>query len=559
MKHHTIHKYSIHELLSLNNKTLNPPECLKSAPIYIGNSNPVPKRTFSQKKMIKKKQSKPNGSNVLIPSKNAWSPEKSISDADRVYRDAQGILNLLTREKYSTIKALFLRVPISSDLDRIISLIFNTCINNHNYCDMYADLCKDLVHELPTHDNTNKNFHRKILNLCQQEFMTEFPKGIDPTQRSEETMNKIRHAKKGNLIFIGELLKREMIAERIVHEIVRMLLGSEIPTEFDIELVIKLFDIVGKTLDQRHKPTMTHYMDRLSFLYRSANYSSRTRFMILDLTEFRNRDWVPRIKVVKAKTIKEVHEEAAKDKRTQEKVIARIKTTASEKVVLSVANKTKPGFVKAQVTRTKVVIEKRLLASEKELVQLKASRLVREYLVEGDRETTLGDVKALGYDDLHMQCLIKTIVEESFERKESEQNEVSSLMYYMRAFVCQKTFENAFTSALVHVVESELYVDIPHVFSIFARLIGRAVVDKIIPCAAIFRMVKEGTKNKLSTENADKVIVESILWMKQEIELRAEEGWRESLLLINSNPLENWRILYASSEPVKRVINHFDC
>jgi len=140
-----------------------------------------------------------------------------------------------------------------------------------------------------------------------------------------ERMKIKRHAL-GNVKFIGELFKKKMLKETIMHACIGKLLcisfpggrlerhPTQRPDDEDVEALCKLLVTVGQPLDSSHtKVYMEHYFAQLKLLAADKETSSRTRFMIQDLEDQRRNRWVPRRKQETAKTLDQIRKEAARD------------------------------------------------------------------------------------------------------------------------------------------------------------------------------------------------------------------------------------------------------
>jgi translation initiation factor 4G len=156
------------------------------------------------------------------------------------------------------------------------------------------------------------------LNRCQQEF--EGPKPtVDeslPSEEREEKLMKIRRRAQGNITFIGELFNKKVISKQITLGVLVMLLGSMSnpptdPTPENLELANKLLRTSGKTFDAQAKEVVDKLMEGIAALSKNPQLDSRTRFMLLDLIECRQNNWVLREgqASVGPMTIKELHEE----------------------------------------------------------------------------------------------------------------------------------------------------------------------------------------------------------------------------------------------------------
>ncbi|KAJ7270147.1 armadillo-type protein [Mycena haematopus] len=104
----------------------------------------------------------------------------------------------------------------------------------------------------------------------------------------------------GLIKFIGEIFKVQMLTERIMHECVKKLLGNvENPEDEEIEGLCVLLSTIGSLLDtQKARAHMDVYFSRMKELGKSSKVSSRTRFMLQDVIELRDRKWVARTQAV---------------------------------------------------------------------------------------------------------------------------------------------------------------------------------------------------------------------------------------------------------------------
>ncbi|KAH7858757.1 hypothetical protein Vadar_027639 [Vaccinium darrowii] len=107
-------------------------------------------------------------------------------------------------------------------------------------------------------------------------------------------IRKIKLHTLGNICLIGELWKKKMVPEKIVHHISQELLGTDskiCPEEENVEPICHFFNTIGKQLEK----------------------SPKSRFMVRDILDPRSTNWVPRREEVKDKTIGEIHSEAEKN------------------------------------------------------------------------------------------------------------------------------------------------------------------------------------------------------------------------------------------------------
>jgi len=196
-------------------------------------------------------------------------------------------------------------------------------------------------------------FKKLLLKKCQEEFYKE--NNYDDTVRStsssgasrqelaqrqaeeEEARMKSKRRMLGNIRFIGELYKKKMLKERIMHECILKLLGfveqrGDRPgdrklvkrstgwDEESLEALCKLLSTVGEQLDEvkciagdkqrtKGRPPPEHHEKDITFYYKQlrdlsvdkkSGLTARARFMIKDLLELRENKWVLRRVEVKA-------------------------------------------------------------------------------------------------------------------------------------------------------------------------------------------------------------------------------------------------------------------
>jgi hypothetical protein len=239
---------------------------------------------------------------------------------ESVKRKVKALLNKLTLEKFDFISNQIIDYANKSKGERdgrilreVTRLIFESSCNVTNFFAIYAQLCRRVMESVDPEivDENVKNtegkfvqggtlFRKYLLNRCQENF----EKGciLFPSNEKGEQDLLYYAAKRqslGLVRFIGELLKSNMLTERIIHECIKNLLifqGS--PDEEKMERLCKLMNTVGEQLDhvkqnplERMKSTqiahakakkyMESYFERMEEITKLPNLSNRIKFMLM--------------------------------------------------------------------------------------------------------------------------------------------------------------------------------------------------------------------------------------------------------------------------------------
>ncbi|KAK9051484.1 hypothetical protein SSX86_028111 [Deinandra increscens subsp. villosa] len=259
-------------------------------------------------------------------------------------RRLKSILNKLTPQNFEKLFDQVKQVNIDNadTLSGVIGQIFDKALMEPTFVEMYANFCSRLSVELPGFgdDNEKITFKRLLLNKCQEEFergereeeeanRTDEEGEIKQTEEErEEKRVKARRRMLGNIRLIGELYKKRMLTERIMHECIKKLLGfnqkNPNPDEEDIEALCKLMSTIGEMIDHpKAKEHMDAYFDMMFRLSNNMALSSRVRFMLKDAIDLRKNKWQQRRKVEGPKKIDEVHRDAAQERLAQSSRLAR--------------------------------------------------------------------------------------------------------------------------------------------------------------------------------------------------------------------------------------------
>ena len=126
----------------------------------------------------------------------------------------------------------------------------------------------------------------------------------------QESQVKLKRRKLGNISFIGELCKMNLISAKIIHDCVWQLLVDQseddvggftwqsICDEDEIEVLCKLFMTVGYKLDaddsKKFRENLVLVFKRLRELSYDRSLNSRMRFALRGVVEMRENAWCKR-------------------------------------------------------------------------------------------------------------------------------------------------------------------------------------------------------------------------------------------------------------------------
>jgi len=169
---------------------------------------------------------------------------------------------------------------------------------------MYAQLCKKLSNRVSNFDEPNPDstttFRRLLLNKCQDEYSNRarasalYEKRAGRlTPEEEEQMHLAKRKMLGNIKFICELGRLDMLTHSILHKCCEELVKKTTPE--DLECLCQIMSTCGPILDNnKGKFLMNQYFSRMKELSNYEKYPPRIRFMLQDVLDLRDNNWSPR-------------------------------------------------------------------------------------------------------------------------------------------------------------------------------------------------------------------------------------------------------------------------
>lgn len=174
-------------------------------------------------------------------------------------------------------------------LRAIVSVLFDRAIAEPVYSNLYARLCSFLAGALPEfQDGTQTvNFRRILLIKCYEALVC--------VSEEQAVLSWRRKCLLGNVVFVGELFRRQLLTENIMHVCLSIMLDDEVAESFDaLEAVCHLLRLVGGILDASSpasRRTMDDYFDMLRLSQNATNLPNRLKILMKETAELRQRGW----------------------------------------------------------------------------------------------------------------------------------------------------------------------------------------------------------------------------------------------------------------------------
>ncbi|KAG6964778.1 hypothetical protein JG687_00005767 [Phytophthora cactorum] len=345
---------------------------------------------------------------------------------------------------------------------------------------------------------TQTTFTRLLVNRCQGEFektnkhvgaQEEKKEEIDPRRREILAM-RAKAKMLGNIRFIGELYKVDLIKQSGVQGCIFYLLGLELipgedgqevqaqavrfPDEQDLEALCKMLATAGKKFDQpKTKTIMKIIILRMVELSDDTKLPSRARFLVKDVLETRDHMWEPRRKEMQQKTLEEVRKEAQK--------LQQQGKNAQHDDVQRRRHKTRISSAQLAKQSSNLIVAKKEEPEHDEAQELSPAQMstriksiIQEYLSILDLDEATACVQELPVDPYHVE-FTEQVINTALEGKTDEREHAVELLVglYERGVLDA----NSIQAALVNVMEflEDMKIDLPLIHQYSALIFGRLV------------------------------------------------------------------------------------
>lgn len=347
-----------------------------------GNRKGLPPPRVDRPKKIITLSSSINQEVKLHVAENAWKPVKDVpentDENDALDKKFRGILNKLTPQKFDSLVDQVKKLEINTEerLSNVTTLVLEKALNETHFASTYARLCYTLLTEfnvLKSESETSSgggntvNFRKMLLQKCQLEFERDTDDSVESKQQEKQTMeerkSKLEAAKTdqerkelqdsfteadvkakrrtlGLMRFIGELYNLSILNSNIMNDCFCKLMKNPMD-EDSIVCACKLFTTVGRRFadesngrmgnaqaDNKTREKFSDLMEKLKQIIKdnriaqksgAKHLPQRVIFMLEDVRELSNRNWVPRRDEQAPKTLEQIQKDAE-----QEKILASI-------------------------------------------------------------------------------------------------------------------------------------------------------------------------------------------------------------------------------------------
>ncbi|KAE9324425.1 hypothetical protein PF008_g17120 [Phytophthora fragariae] len=239
----------------------------------------------------------------------AIEPVNPVEEAISAKRRISTLLDDVNPDTVSSILESFMGITISCThtLQEIITLLFDHAIANPSLSNAYAKLCTGMSERTPEFKDGAKtiNFRRILLTKCYEALIEE------PDNQSLHLSNKKggNHGQNGaaqhswrrkcmlqNVGFVGELFRRQLLTENIMHVCVAMMLDDEVKPQAEvIEAACGLLNQVGDLLDgssPASRRTMDEYFAVLVRIQENCPLPDSVKKLITELKTVRAGGWI---------------------------------------------------------------------------------------------------------------------------------------------------------------------------------------------------------------------------------------------------------------------------
>ena len=232
----------------------------------------------------------------------------TIAEQERIKKEVKSTLNKLSPNNLAKLTSSILDTCKKSHdcLKLVVSGIFEKAWSEKKYTQMYSDMCKTLKvqfqdYRYPDTDpsklpKTNNYFKYELLYMCEETFSSSH-QDEDltnlPEDQKAEKLKRIKDKTLGNVRFIGELFNVNLITTNTILECVVGLLDlfERENNQDKLEGACLLLSTGGASFERSKLLESTNKIYERLEKITQMEISSKNKFKIMDLKEFRQAGW----------------------------------------------------------------------------------------------------------------------------------------------------------------------------------------------------------------------------------------------------------------------------
>ncbi|KAK7196577.1 Eukaryotic translation initiation factor 4 gamma type 1 [Novymonas esmeraldas] len=247
----------------------------------------------------------------------------------QVHHKVMSVLSRITPQKYGDLLEELVQLPLrqadETELHEIVMVFFDKAVQEPEYSELYArlfsELCgmKESERELEAELRDRlfcTRVSRELLRTCDEEFRRPIELTADekvdrttgtPYSEEEVDMKRMRLKNRlvGNIKFVGELFKINIVTESVVEDMFKLLVGGFDPSnpvereDYVFEVFATLIRTVGPTLKDRRQQVLARYLG-VAKAVEVSHPRLRIRFLMMNLSDLnKQKGWVSNERVMR--------------------------------------------------------------------------------------------------------------------------------------------------------------------------------------------------------------------------------------------------------------------
>lgn len=227
----------------------------------------------------------------------------------QVHHKVMSVLSRITPHKFTELLHELMQLPLrqtdEGELHEVVKVFFDKAVQEPEYSELYARLFRELCEMKESERELEAELrdrlfctriNRELLRTCDEEFHRPIELTADekvdrttgkPYSEDEVDMKRTRLKNRlvGNIKFVGELFKINLMTETVVEDIFKLLVGGFDPSnpvereDYVFEVFATLIRTVGPLLHECRPPMLAHYFG-VAKAVEMSHPRPRIRFLI---------------------------------------------------------------------------------------------------------------------------------------------------------------------------------------------------------------------------------------------------------------------------------------